>query len=356
MHKSLSLRQFYRRRARAKKPLPAPRHAHTAGGRNISGLWEWFERIVLMATLVSIGLGTWAFLIDYEDRKQARAVNAATLEEIKASQIARELERKVNAATLAEIEEGRKARADEAIARAWSLLTTPATGNSGKREALEYLAAQGVSLTGVDLSCAKMGGGWDAEKKTCETRVDLAGLTLKAPAGQGVDLNGAHLEGAELWGAHLEGAELLGAHLEGAWLEGAHLQGAMLWRAHLEEARLWRAHLEEAELEGAHLHGAELWHARLERAWLEGAHLEGADLWRAHLEGAGLEGAHLAGAHLSAAIFTDAKYLDTADFTNAWAWADKPPIGLPASIPVTLCVYQEDMNRFTRPDPCIPPG
>ena len=335
MRKSLSLRQFRRRRARNGKPLPRPHHAHTAGGRDISGLWEWFERIVLMATLISIGLGTWAFLIDYEDRKQARAVNAATLEEIKASQLARELERKVNEATLAEIEDSRETRREDAIARAWSLLTTPATGNSGKREALEYLAGQGVSLTGIDLSCAKMGGGWDAEKKKCDNPVYLVGLTLKAPAGQQVDLHGAHLEGADLWGAHLEKADLWQAHLEGANLRRADLEGADLWEAHLEGADLWKAHLEGADLSEAHL--------------------EGADLWKAHLEGAILEKANLEGAHLSSAIFTDAEGIVSIDFTNTWAWADEPPIGLPAAIPVTLCQYQTGMDRSIRPEPCLPP-
>ena len=395
MRNPLSLRRL--RHARNRPPQngkPTPHPAHTAGGRSISGLWEWFERVVLMATLISIGLGTWAFLIDYEDRKQARAVNAATLEEIKASQIARELERKVNEATLAEIEDSRETRRNEAIARAWSLLTTPATGNSGKREALEYLAGQGVSLTGIDLSCAKMGGGWD-DKKKCETPVYLAGLTLEAPAGQRVDLQGAHLEGANLVDAHLEGVDLGEAHLERANLVRAHLQGTILSEAHLEGAHLWAAHLERADLRKTYLQGAYLmqtklieadlsraqmaqadlstahleradlslaqlgrailWEAHLDGSDLFGANLGEADLWEAHLERANLEEAHREGAHLSLAHFNDARNIDKANFTNSWAWADKPPIGLPATIPVTLCRYQDGMDRSTRPEPCLPP-
>lgn len=324
--------------------MPA-KHAHTAGGREISGIWEWFERGVLVVTLASIALGAWAFLIDYEDRKQARMVNAATLEEIRASQIARELERRVNEASLAEIEVSRETRREEAIARAWSLLTTPATGNSGKREALEYLASQGVSLRGIDLSCEKMGGGWDEEKKTCETPVYLDGLTLKAPEGQRVDLSGAHLTGASLTKAHLERADLDGAHLEGANLWAAHLEGANLWGAHLEGAFLLGAHLEGALLLGAHLEGAYLWGARLEKASLSQAHLEGTNLWDAQLDGAELSGAR----------FTDAKNIGRTTFTNAWAWADWPYKGLPPTIAVTLCQYQSGMNRYIRPDPCIPP-
>ncbi len=385
MRKPLSLRRL--RHARNRPPQngkPTPHPAHTAGGRDISGLWEWFERIVLMATLISIGLGTWAY---WEERETRR---------------------------------------DEAIARAWSLLTTPATGNSGKREALEYLAGQGVSLRGIDLSCAKMGGGWDAEKKECGTPVYLEGLTLKAPDGQRVDLRGAHLEGAnlrgahlegvnlrethlqgaDLWEAHLEGADLWDAHLEGADLRMAHLEGANFWEAHLEEADLSRAHLkradlrranlggahlEEAHLDGAdlkgaylkeallretHLEGADLTgahlveanlfgarlvradlvRAHLERAFLRRVRLEGTNLIGAHLEGANLLQAHLEGAHLSAANFTDAKNVDSADFTNTWAWADQPPKGLPATIAVALCQHQDGMDRSIRPKPCLPPG
>lgn len=305
MRKPLSLRRL--RHARNRPPQngkPTPHPAHTAGGRDISGLWEWFERIVLMATLISIGLGTWAY---WEERETRR---------------------------------------DEAIARAWSLLTTPATGNSGKREALEYLAGQGVSLRGIDLSCAKMGGGWDAEKKECGTPVYLEGLTLKAPDGQRVDLRGAHLEGANLRGAHLEGVNL----------RETHLQGADLWEAHLEGADLTGAHLVEANLFGARLVRADLVRAHLERAFLRRVRLEGTNLIGAHLEGANLLQAHLEGAHLSAANFTDAKNVDSADFTNTWAWADQPPKGLPATIAVTLCQHQDGMDRSIRPKPCLPPG
>ena len=43
-------------------------------------------------------------------------------------------------------------RATERNVRAWQLVTTAAPGNSGKREALEYLNREGVLLQGIDLS------------------------------------------------------------------------------------------------------------------------------------------------------------------------------------------------------------
>ena len=41
---------------------------------------------------------------------------------------------------------------EERTARAWQLLTTPAPGNSGKGEALEYLNSRGLSLESIDLT------------------------------------------------------------------------------------------------------------------------------------------------------------------------------------------------------------
>ncbi|SOB92602.1 pentapeptide repeat-containing protein [Rhodobacter maris] len=68
-----------------------------------------------------------------------------------------------------------------------------------------------------------------------------------------------------------------------------------------------------------------------------------------------LSGAHLEGADLSSADFTGAVNPDQATFTDAWAWSDMPPQGLPDIILFTLCQYRDGMDRFTRPDPCIAP-
>lgn len=319
MRKSLSLRLASRRRTEAQGhsettapetvasaptlPVAAGHHAHTAGGREITGFWGWFERGTLLATLISVALGAWAYLED------------------------------------------RQTRHDEAINRAWSTLTTPATGNSGKREALEYLAAQGVSLRGIDLSCEKMGGGWDPEKMTCANPVYLEGLSLKAPKGQRVDLRGAHLEGANLAGTTLKGADLRDAFLMGTNFEEAHLEGTNLRGAHLERAQLWETHLEGARLRAAHL----------QAAYMRSTHLEDAHLWRADLQGAILGNAHLERAHVTATDFTDATGLETAIFTDAWSWSYEPPVGLPDDIEISLCKAGPDMSRSARPDPCIPP-
>ncbi len=311
--------------------------------------FELFEHVLLLATFASIVLGVYAFWIDYEDRKQARRVNAKTLE-------AYEEQSKVNAATLREIEDARKERQAEAITRAWSLITTPATGNSGKGPALEYLNDQGIPLRGINLSCERMGGGWDAEKLTCETPTYLRGVEL-----QKADLTGARLQGAGLWEAQLQGADLRYAQLQGAKLILAQLQGDLMG-AQLQGAELYGAELQGAFLMGAQLRGADLSSAQLKGAELYGAELQGADLRGAQLKGAYLRGAQFGGANLSRANFTDAEYLDRAHFHDpdtslfAWAWADKPPIGLPEGVEIELCVYDGIIHRRSkRPTPCIPP-
>ncbi len=297
----LTLRHVRARQSRHKTP---PRRAHTASGREITGFWGWMERVVLLGTLVSVGFGFWVYQEDRDTRRQ------------------------------------------EAITRAWSLITTPAPGNSGKGPALEYLNDQGILLRGINLSCEHMGGGWDAKELTCETPTYLRGVELR---------------GAELVGAQLRGADLSDADLQGAILAYADLRGAISWFVNLQGANLWGADLQRANLRETDLRGADLKGAYLQGAYLAYANLQGADLSDGNLQGANLTGARFDGAKLSDADFTGAKNLDTAVFRDpetgrsAWAWADKPPIGLDG-IEIELCVFDSEIHsRLDHPDPCIPP-
>jgi len=272
---ALNLRQSRRRAGR--------NPARTASGRGIAGLWDWAERLVLMATFVSIIFGVWVY------------------------------------------REERQTRREEAINRAWSLLTTPATGNSGKRAALEYLAGQGVSLRGIDLSCARMGGGWDAEALSCRAPVDLTGLRLRGPNGEGVDLRLSRLDGVDLTGADLEDAQMGGAGLAGATLSGARLRGAQMIGV---------------QAPGARLDGADLRAAVLSLGKLRGADLDGADLGAAVLISADLTGAHVSDTNFGAATLT------YSDLPALWAMADRPPKGLAG--PVTLCARDRPMAESQR--------
>ncbi|MBZ4021898.1 hypothetical protein CKO11_05420 [Rhodobacter sp. TJ_12] len=299
--KTLSRRQAAAR-ARRKPPAspgpaplsPAPA-ARTASGAAILGLWGWAERIVLMGTLVSIGLGLWAF------------------------------------------GEERSTRQAEALSRAWEVVTTPVPGNSGKRSALEYLAAQGLTLRGIDLSCARMGGNWHETELYCQNPVDLEGLAPRAPKGAQVDLRMAHLEGAALSGADFAGANLSYAHLVAASLDGANLRGTTLFGAQLDKASLY-----EVDLRGA----------TLGLSQIRGANLQGADL-----RGATLMAADLSGAHVSGADFRDAD-LTQLVAEGIWAWEDAPPKGLTSSgVSVKFCTRDDifsEAQRLLLGDPCQP--
>ena len=300
---------------RARQHRPA-RPAHTAAGRDILGAWGWFERIVLLATFASILLASVAFWIDYRDRIEARRVNAATLAEIAASQITRR---------------------DEAIARAWTTLTTAAPGNSGKREALEFLAEQGVSLTGLNLSCERMGGDWRNEPvRRCSSPVFLMNLSFERALPSHVDLTEANLSGANLVGAIMDGVNLRGARVE----------SAELWMATLSNAYLGGAVFDGSNLNEAVLRGSVLWSVRFRQASLRDA----------DLRDTALGGADFSNANLSGSDFRGARGVEGIVTSGAWAWEDQKPVGLPDNILLTLCRFDPSRHgRFTRPNPCLPP-
>ena len=87
-------------------------------------------------------------------------------------------------------------RAKERHYRAWDLINSArgSTGDGGRRDALQDLNKDGVSLNGAPLE-----------------RAYLVGVDLK-----GANLGGANLQGNDLRGVNLEGANLTAANLQGA--------------------------------------------------------------------------------------------------------------------------------------------
>jgi uncharacterized protein YjbI with pentapeptide repeats len=272
-----------------------------------------------------------------------------------------------------------QAEANRAAASAdsWALLNAINTGNSGKIRAMEYLASKQQPFDGIDLSCEAMGGVEENEQgeEVCVRPTYLKSLNLsKTTHGWEVSLVGANLSGAILVSANLSGADLMDADLSGADLMDADLSGASLERASLSDtnlrlanlsgANLTYAELSGAALDGANLSGSDLAYANLSDAILLDANLSGAGLWEINLSDANLLGSNLSdailgftdlsGAHLSDADFKDAESTETADFTDAWAWADRPPRNL--AVDIDLCVYQDGLERAERPDPCVAPS
>ena len=161
-------------------------------------------------------------------------------------------------------------RIEERTVRAWQVVTTKAPGNSGKREALEYLNRH-------DFWCLP---------GMCKTQTSLTGINLSTDNGQGTFLNNVLLDGADLERANLSGADLSHASFSDAWLFQADLSGANLERANLSGTYLFGANLSGAFLTRANLADADLTFANL-----SGAYLPNANLIRADLSGADLSGA-----------------------------------------------------------------
>ncbi len=147
-----------------------------------------------------------------------------------------------------------------AIARAWEIVGRKASGNSGKKEALEFLNKKGIPLIGIDLS-AKTHGGY-----VWLSFVDLRGADLFEADLSGTRLIGADLSDADsLVRADLSGA-LLNGDMSGASLFGTNLLEAILFDANLSHANLSRANLSHANLRGVNLLGATLFFTILDAA------------------------------------------------------------------------------------------
>ena len=169
----------------------------------------------------------------------------------------------------------RNARQQQRIAQAWTTIVTPAPGNSGKGAAMEFLASNGISLTGINLS---------------------TGSSESATYLIGVDLPGADLVKADMTKADLEDANFSGADLRFAFLGNAFLVGADFSRANLQRAFLTQTNLLYANFSGANLAGADFSEASLAKS-----NLTNAILTNTNFSGADLSDAILVDVDLSTA-------------------------------------------------------
>ncbi|AQQ02439.1 hypothetical protein B0E33_01550 [Roseibium algicola] len=274
---------------------------------------------------------------------------------------------------------------DERVARAWQLLTTAASGNSGKIHALEFLNAQygclpagwefptvgqcwkhRTSLTGVNLSSTGLKQGVylvglqlpNADLVKADfSGAQLAEANFKNANLLSVDLSGANMNSADLSGANLHFANLsAGVYLGDATLVGANLRYANLENAFLVSANLRNAVLANANLGNAELGFTNLENADLSTAWLQGAKFDSAtlvcaDLSRADLTSANfgtakdglgriftaadLRYANLSGADLNDA-FVSSEPNELENLTGIWAYEDLPPKNMPQIIAKTI--------------------
>ena len=178
-------------------------------------------------------------------------------------------------------------RVDERVVQAWQLIATTFPGNSGKREALEYLNNEDGWLCIEWL--------WKKCAIVHKRRTKLAGIDLSVPdKKKGVFLQGVSLPEADLFEANLSRAILSEAFLSGAILEGVTAIDADFSYAILSGANLSTSDIFDTEFVDADLVGANLSYTVFQGSNFTGANLSDADLSNASFEKVfGLEQAQL---------------------------------------------------------------
>jgi len=187
------------------------------------------------------------------------------------------------------------------IIGAWQVLSNKASGNSGKREAIEFLVEQGIDLRGINLSEKSNGG---------KVLLDNLNVNLGNPA--------------KLWKANFEGSELFKANFKKAKLEDAIFNCADLREADFELAYLDPSFFKGADLtltifKSAHLTKADFSPSENRATILQDADFSGSTLCRANFYCAWLYGAKFQNTNLAGANFQCANLMN-ADFTDVELW------------------------------------
>lgn len=275
-------------------------------------------------------------------------------------------------------------RKDERVARAWQLLTTKSTGNSGKIGALETLADYGVSLVGMDLSCATNDGfDKDSEGTTyCARGVFLEGIDLSPrikwlgfstrnppfswiPSfrrGESIfvrrvdlsdsNLSGVKMENAALNGTILSFVKLSNAEMDHVSFEGAQLHGTELRQAFISDGSFKSTNIHAANFTGAMLAGTDFTRARITESYFIGSimnmvDLSEAQLVRSHLRQVSMFDARLVDTEISDSTFGVSNTLDNM-FDNSWAWNDGVPRIGSGETKIWLCDPEENRKRWKK--------
>jgi uncharacterized protein YjbI with pentapeptide repeats len=191
--------------------------------------------------------------------------------------------------------------------QAWQVINsahgTPTSG--GRKDALQDLNKDNVSLMGIDVSMAYI------------SELNLQNANLRDANFSGANLIYANLSGARLRHANFVGTDLMYAKLIGADLRYANLPEAFLVNvnftkvnlrfANLSGGEVMQANFSEADLLDANFSGANLYGANFTKAYLRHANFSGARLERANFAGADLMYANLTEADLRLANLLDIK-------------------------------------------------
>ena len=156
---------------------------------------------------------------------------------------------------------------------AWQVLANKASGNSGKKEAIEFLASQGIPLCGIDMSAKTHGGSvylgelFQDFKEEDRSKINLMGANFS-----GAILAGANFSYANLYaviysyGYHTNGTNFIDADLTNANFRGAHLEVADFRGADLEVADFSNAYLKVTDFSGTDLMSTDFSNVRLDKA------------------------------------------------------------------------------------------
>ena len=174
------------------------------------------------------------------------------------------------------------ARHEERTSRAWQTVASEAPGNTGKREALEFLAANGHALNRTDVSPNSVRKDGDRTLLACDYRVYLPSLDLSEAVANRANLSCTEMDADE----PQHPAAFDNADLEQAAFLRANAERASFRQARLTSADFRGAQLGQADFGAADLTRAEFGYASLRYVIFEGATLDAASVDHATLEGA----------------------------------------------------------------------
>ncbi len=168
---------------------------------------------------------------------------------------------------------------EQKILGAWQLLTTKAKGNSGKKEAIEFLIKQGIDLVGIDLS-AEIN---DENRSKLDFRNGsyLYGLNLDVSK---AILCGSNFKGSNLSTAIFKNADMFNVDFDNTDISCANFKKVNLFGASFKESNLVATRFEEVGLCGANFKDADLNNSQFKGSYLGGADFSGSSLTRADLK------------------------------------------------------------------------
>lgn len=168
--------------------------------RLIKQVWEKKAKVLSFLSSLAVLLAIFSFFCEMEDRKESR------------------------------------------LLAAWQVVTTKASGNSGKIRALEYLHENGESLVGIDLA--------HEEHLAPDGRIRV-GAYLNRLELIGADLSRARFAGAIMVDADLRNSAFWGSDFTGVLLEGSDFSNANMQQAQFMSAGLKGVNFYKTDLRGA---------------------------------------------------------------------------------------------------------